>query len=432
VKSPAIHPQNLPERLIWYAIIGTYGLYYLGAQYIVAPLLGLFLMIYWVRQWWIQPADTPEIAKMTLSWSTWIWIVAMLLIEVALIAGHLNYGLGIGKVIGSTVNRWLRSWALFACFAIAGHLSIRPQLIYRAICILCVQGLILSGVALLANIAHAPILSYTSPLKIFGGGDYYDVKLFGLGLDEQQTRLQLFAPWPPALGFVANLHFFLARQERHRVWRWLGMMGAVVLIVGSISRLGILCLPTVLALTWVLLRIISPWVQIALGASSCLLGVLAPTLWQALSTVKEQFTNARPGSSRVRSALGRIAVDRWWREAPIWGHGSVEPRGPAAVAFKPIGTHHAWFGLLFTHGLVGCLALAIALLSSGIDMLIKAYHHHETAQVGLCVVLVIFLFSFGENIGGLIYLYWPALVIVGIASHEPATLRRPKLQSAAI
>ena len=36
-------PQNLPEGLIWYLAIATYPLYFLGALYIVIPILGFGL-----------------------------------------------------------------------------------------------------------------------------------------------------------------------------------------------------------------------------------------------------------------------------------------------------------------------------------------------------------------------------------------------------
>jgi O-antigen ligase len=61
--------------------------------------------------------------------------------------------------------------------------------------------------------------------------------------------------------------------------------------------------------------------------------------------------------------LGRLALERW-SEAPLWGHGIVDPRGPAFTKFMPIGTHHTWFGILFEKGLVGLIALAIPLLWS--------------------------------------------------------------------
>ncbi len=80
----------------------------------------------------------------------------------------------------------------------------------------------------------------------------------------------------------------------------------------------------------------------------------------------------------------------------------------------PVGTHHTWFGILFEKGLIGLSALAVAMLWSFIDLLYKAYDS-TTAKVGLNMLLIMFFFTFGENIEVLAYLYWPGLVMLGIA-----------------
>jgi hypothetical protein len=52
-------PQNLPEKLIWYYILGTYPIYYIGGLYLFAPLLAIFLSLYLLKQWWLQTPNTP-------------------------------------------------------------------------------------------------------------------------------------------------------------------------------------------------------------------------------------------------------------------------------------------------------------------------------------------------------------------------------------
>jgi len=143
----------------------------------------------------------------------------------------------------------------------------------------------------------------------------------------------------------------------------------------------------------------------------------APKLVQLFADFMEKFRAARAESSRVREILGRIAVDRWQGEAPLWGHGIVE-KGPHLVEYMPIGSHHTWFGLLFVKGAVGFLALAIPLAWSFIDLLLKAQTSKE-AQVGLAVVMLMFLYTFGENLEILAYLFWPGLVMLGIAHKQP-------------
>ena len=425
MSSTSIKPQNLPETLVWYYLICTYGIYLLGAQTILTPLLGCFLAGYLLVKWWHQTADTPPEERINISAAVWIWVVAMLVIEVALIAGHLDFNLGISKIIKSSINGWLRQWALLALFPLAGHLKIRPQLIYRAVCIVCLQSLIMMPIAYLLGTLPLPSPLYTSPLSAFGGGFDYEVSFYGLEAESQELRLSLFAPWAPALGLLGNIYFFLASQEPERKWRWIGMVSSVALIVSSVSRLAMLCLPFVLISTWLLTNIIQPWVQIAVGVASLVAGLWSTTLIGLWQTFEERLYQFRRSSSRVRATLGRMAVNRWRNEAPIWGHGLAEPRGPEIVAHMPIGTHHTWFGLLFTHGIVGCTALAVALAWSFIDLLIKA-QNSELAKVGLSIVSVLLVFTIGENINALAYLYWPGLIILGKAYQENYVFEKSK------
>ena len=414
-----LKPQNLPEKLIWWYMICTYPIYYLGGQYLLAPLLGYFLAWCVLKLWWNQTSVTPPEEKTTIPIAVWLWIIGILVIEIALIVGHVNFDLGLGKTISSSVNRWLRTWTLLPIFMLVGCLNIRPQLIYRAACIMCIQSFFL---AVFASMIRMPDVIYTSPLSVFGGGDFYDVYIFGSLLDNgSEFRLSLFAPWAPALGLVANVYFFLASQEKNPTLKWLGMLGAVVMIVGSVSRLAIICLPLTLGLTWFLLNIYRPIVQLATGLSAFLGGFLAPTAIYYLQLAREKFSNARPGSSRIRTTLGRIAVNRWQNEALIWGHGTVGDFGPQVTSFIAIGTHNTWFSILFDHGLVGCLSLAIPLCWTAIELVLKA-HKSPLAKVGLNIILVLTVFTVGENIDGLTYLYWPGLIVLGISLNENISL----------
>jgi hypothetical protein len=409
-----LKPQNLPEKLIWYYLVCTYPIYYLGGQYLLAPLLGCFLALYFVWQWWNQTPATPLDEQITIPVAVWIWIVGILMIEIALIIGHFDFNLGLGKTISSTINRWLRTWMLFPAFMLAGSLKIRPQLIYRAVCIVCIQSLLM---AVIASGLNLPDVSYTSPLRVFGGGNFYNVYAFGTLLDSGELRLILFAPWSPALGLVANVYFFLASQEKNPTLKWLGIIGAIAMIVGSVSRLAIICLPLTLAISWFLMNIYRPLVQLGTGLAAFLAGFLAPTMINNLQLAREEFSKSRAGSSRVRAVLGRIALYRWQKEAFFWGHGSVGEHGPKVTGRMAIGTHHTWFSILYTHGLIGCLGLAVPLAWSLVELVFKA-QNSQIAKVGLNIILVLIIFSGGENIDSLTYIYWPGLIILGISLQD--------------
>jgi hypothetical protein len=405
-------PENLPEALVWYSIIGTYLLYILGAQYLCATFLAFFLTFYLIKKWWDQNEETPIDEQIFIPTTVWIWIITVLVVGFALIVAHSNFDLGMSQTIKSLLN-WSRNWGSLALFPLIGCLNIRPQIISRAICILCIQSLLVLILCTLAQLVKFPIISYVSPLKIFGGvGDSYTVYLFYV-LDENQPRLQLFAPWPPALGLVGSIHFFLAKQDVSKKLRIFGMIGAVAMIFGSVSRLAMICLPTVTLLTWLLTNLLRPRLYFLLSSVSVAAGILSSLLLQIMNEFKDQFNQARSGSSAVRTRLREMA-DEAWREAPIWGHGRLEPKGPSVVAFKSIGSHHFWYGTLYSYGLVGTVATGIAFLWSFLDLLIKA-QLNELNRVGLSIFLAISLFTIAENIEGLAYICWPGLIMLGIA-----------------
>lgn len=414
-------PENFPERVIWHTLLWTYGFFLIGGLYVVGSILGWVLFIYLLYKLWLQTDATPVEERITVPLAIWVWIAGMLVMEVALIAGHLDFDLGTGLLIKSSIG-WAKGWALLALFPLIGTLKIRPQLLYRIACIIGLQSLLFFPIFLLAYLAHLPEMPYVSPLRLIGGPgpEFFAPSFYEIDPSNGLPRWRLFAPWAPALGFVGNVYFFLSLEETNRKWRQVGIAGSVFMCVISVSRLALLSMPLVFIITRLLSNCSRPSILIGLGITSPIGGMLSTDLLTVLETFKDKFKSARANSSRVREALGRIAVERWQTEAPIWGHGTVE-KGPHSVEYMPIGSHHSWYGLLFVKGTVGFLALAIPLVWSFIDLAIKA-QTSRTARVGLSMVLILFLYTFGENLEILAYLYWPALVMIGIAFKE-----KPKL-----
>jgi len=410
-----MRPQNFEEKVVWYCITGTYALYLLGAQFIVIPIMAWVLLLYFAIKLWYQSDNTPVEERINIPYGVWIWIGSMLLIELALVMGHLDFNLGILRIVKTTINFFLRTWALLALFPLIGCLNIRAKLISRAVCILGLQTLIAISICYLAYALHLPSKIYTSPLQKIGGLSdvFYTVRLY-VSDSESSIRLYLFAPWAPALGLVGNIYFYLACYESNKKWKWIGIIASVAMVICSVSRAAIVCLLCMPLLTLFLVNSSKPSVQVATGLGSFFTGIFAPQLLHWLKDFSKYFRNQRADSSEVRDILGRIAIRRWWTEAPIWGIGLPESRGPELTAFMPIGTHHTWFGLLFNHGIVGFVALLVAMVCSLIELLIKA-QKSLVAWVSLGILLVLLVFTFVDPIEGLAYIYWPGLVVMGIA-----------------
>ena len=418
----SIKPQNLPEAVVWYYIIGTYGIYLLGAHYFLTAFMGSVLLFHLVRKWWLQTGTTPESERIEIAPVAWAWLGAMSIVELALIVGHFNYDLGIGQIIKSS-SHWFRTWGIFAIFPLVGHLNIRPQIIYRAICILCLQGLILICLGTVTSLINAPEVSYVSPLIVSGGDiEHYQVIPIQNAIG---SRLHLFAPWETALGMAANIYFLFACQEKNKIWRWIGIVGSILMIVTPLSRLAIVCLPFVFITVWFLTNFLRPWVQLTSSVFCFLGGLIAVNIIEGLEWFERTINSIRKtsySSSRTRSLIYDMTLERWRDEAPIWGHALNAEKGPGALAHMPIGSHQTWYGMLYTHGLVGFIPFVIVMVWSLLDLLIKAQQDAE-ARLALSILIVILLSSFTDNIQLFAYMYWAGLLMIGIVWRKHAVSR---------
>ena len=415
----AHHPNTPEEHLIYKAITWTWGLYLIGGLYVAAPVIGWLLIGLIALRAYVVFPDTPPDRLVRIPFGVWPWVIGMLVMELALIIGHLQFGLGVGAVIKSSVG-WAKGWALLAVYIMVGAcLRIRPEVLYRAAAVLGVQTVLITPILVAAMVVGLPQQLYVSPLRMIGGpGDeFFSVILYSIDGSTGAPRWRFWTPWGPAAGFVANILFILIMNDSSRRWRIGGYLGCILMILLSQSRLAFVCLFVVVAVIPVVLAFVRPWVVFIGAAGTAFLGMIASTMLSLYAELMDAFTGARAGSSRVRAALGRLAVDRWQAEAYWWGHGVVET-GPKFVEHMPIGSHHSWYGLLFVKGVVGFAALAAPLAWSILELLLKA-PGSRTARAALQVAVTIFLYTFGENLEILSYLFWPGLVLMGIAIRQP-------------
>lgn len=406
-------PQNFEESLIWYVIIGTYGIYALGLVFPVYSALAWVLSGYLVFKILLQTKKTPPEERIRIPWITWLWGICSLITLVATYAGITDFNLGRTALLRAILG-WLMSTAIIPLFLLCGCLNIRPKLIYRAVCILCLQSLIAIPIAYAAYAANLPGILYTSPIErlIQNGPIFYNVGFYTSDYGIDNVRLFLFTPWCPALGLVSNVFFFMVLQESNKKWRYIGIVGAIAMNIVSLSRAAVVCLPLVLIIIWGLKNFTNPKMQIAAGIASFIAGIFSTSLTNAATDFVDTFYSSRADSSRVRAALQRVGIEGW-KESPIWGHGTQKP-GPPVLANLPIGSHHTWVGLLYTKGLVGFMALLIPVLWSFIELVLKA-RHSKLAETSLSILLVLLIFSFGEQIDVLGYICWPGLITMGIA-----------------
>jgi len=339
----------------------------------------------------------------------------MIMMLVILVAGHLNFSLGTGVIIKSTIG-WAKGWLLIALFIFAGAvLPIRAEIVYRAICRTGKYTIFLLPLFLAAPLVGLPPSLWVSPLKIIGGSgpEYFATILYTLEPGSGVPRWQFFAPWSPAAGMIGLVYLVCAIQEKDRGWRSWGIAAALAMILLSQSRLALVGLVIVAPISFFFSQVTRPWMWFVILPFVLLAGWFAIDILEALNLAKSEFSGARADSTRVRETLGRIAVERWQAEAFWFGHGIVE-RGPHLVEYMPIGSHHSWYGLLFVKGLLGLFALAIPMMVT-LTLLLRSALTSALGRMGLSLALLLLMYSFGENLESLAYLYWPALLLIGMA-----------------
>ena len=419
-----LRPETPEEKIIWHCIVWTWFYWFLGALYLLAPVLAWCMFFMAVKIWVRGEGGFRRDGVPT---GVHVWTLGMGFMLAALVLAHLDYGLGAGMLIKSMIG-WAKGWALMFVFPFIGAmLRIRASIVYRASNILALQTLLLVPVFILAAVVNAPHPLYTSPLQIVGGPgpEYFMVELYGIDDTNGAKRWRFFAPWSPAAAFVANIAFVFALYDKDKFWRRIGIVSSIVVCVMSASRIALVVVPGVIGLTLVLANLTRP-VTAAVGAAGGTIGGFAlPQILYVVDLLTQRFNSARADSTRVRAYLRSIALHRWQTEAPLVGHGIVE-RGPKIVEYMPIGSHHTWYGLLYVKGIVGLLALAVPMAWTWIEMIAKS-QADRVARAGLAIIIVISFYTFGENLEILAYLFWPGLVVVGVAMQRPFRnpLRRP-------
>lgn len=399
------------EKLVWFGLASTYPVYFIGGLYITGSALGWIILGVIALRWLVKDQNQYQSVPVMV----WLWIAAMLIMLFALWAGHANWSLGVAKTIKSSVG-WAKGWALMALFIFIGAIcKIRKELLIRAVCVVSFHTLIFSVLTFIAYMIRIPGELFISPLQIVGGPgpSFFTVSLYGLNPETGGGRWQFFGPWAPAAGFMSCIYLVFCFQEKDDFWRNAGIVGCIAMCLLSKSRAGWV----IFAMLWPMMifadKLREPWLLFTLGVVLPLLLILGQPVFEWLMDSYQQIKESRPGSTRVRTTLANMALQRWQSEAFYFGHGIVEP-GPKVTAGMPIGSHHSWYGLLFVKGLIGLIALAVPMLITTIYLFWRSLFS-QVAQTALCLMAVFVSYSFFENLEILSYLYWPALIWIGMA-----------------
>jgi hypothetical protein len=248
------------------------------------------------------------------------------------------------------------------------------------------------------------------------GPEYFAVYLYTVDPEALTPRWQFYAPWSPFAGLLGVAMVIFALEDRKLFWRASGVLAGLAMIILSSSRMSLIAVVVCVVLPRLAVLMRRPGAWIALSAVAASMAVVGNMALDLMQTSVSAFKGARISSSRVRDTLQRIALDRWRREAPLFGHGAVE-RGPHIVEYMPIGSHHTWFGLLYVKGLFGVISLLVPMVHQFWVALADAVRGSR-GRLPLGIMLLLVQLTFGENLEIETYLFWPAFVMLGIHARE--------------
>lgn len=405
---------NNDELIITQSITFTFMFYLFGALYLVAPIVGWGLAAIVISRW----SMGQKLSHKNTKWLIVLWCLGACLLEIALVVAHIDFNLGLGKIIKSSIG-WAKGWALLSIFVVLGYtLNIRYQVICRAACIIGLIAILITPFLVLSYILSLPDTLYVSPLQILGGAgpEFFTIRLYEIDPFNGMPRWRFFAPWAPAVGLVANIYFMCSWFEKNPRWRLMGLIGNALMVILASSRMGIIVLLIAPTAVWGISRLTRPWIIIVTTISLISVAILFDPLYEFISAFINDVKGARADSTRVRASLGNIAFYRWQSEAFWFGHGVVET-GTHLVEFMPIGSHHNWYGLLFVKGVIGFMAFLVPFaLTLGV-LLIKA-QYQVSSRLALGMTLIISFFSLSENIEALAYMTWPAWLLIGLGIRD--------------
>ena len=404
-------PSSTEEKMIWFGLTLTYPFFSFGGLYVMGSVIGWMIFIVVLLRWYVNGKDKNALIPAIV----WLWVVGGMFMLLALLIAHSNWDLGMAKTIKSSIG-WAKGWALMPLFLFIGaFVDIRPQLVVRAVCIVSFHSIIFAALGVVVYMGGIQGDLFISPLKVIGGPgeSFFTVSLFGLNPETGAGRWRFFTPWAPAAGFMACIFLIFTSQEKDNFWRNAGLLGSFIMCLLSQSRAGWVIYIALTPLCFLNKHFKNPVLLIVFGVAIPAILLLGEPLFHLINNSYEDIKASRPDSTRVRNTLEVLALQRWEAEAPIWGHGVVE-KGPKIVEGMPIGSHHSWYGLLFVKGIVGLLALAIPLAFTCLYLFWNSLKS-QICYTATLMVVVFICYSFFENLEILTFIYWPALLWIGIA-----------------
>jgi len=320
------------------------------------------------------------------------------------IVGGERLGEMLHHLLATPVTGWL---LLGVAINVGQRYRLNSPAVTRAVCLLSLYLIVLSaGAIVFAALSDWDRLAIKSPIALILPADLPSVEStftmrFFLNEDTLGMtipRLILFYPWPTCLGFAGVAIFFIALQERNRFWKWIGITGGLVALIGSMSRAALAGIA--IGGAFYLFRKTAFRFQLPLILFICAVAAgvslfnIQPA--QTLSDLNHFVDEGRQGSSDAR----QMGYDESWHfflQAPIFGYGW---QGDTIADTIPmhLGTHSSIYGTLYTGGLLTFIPFCLATGFTVVAVFRKSTRTSGLQRSALAIALTLAAMSYSEGI----------------------------------
>ncbi len=414
--SSKLADKSFAERIIYWTIVLTPLWWLLGIQTIIYPLISAFLLVIGFR--------LDKLIKDSLPICNWAWVGMILAALWTNIIGLESIGFQPLKTAATFFTLFKGYFMIFACMTLPFWHRIRVQHITRAISWMAVSYLITLGIQLLILFAIGYQEPLLPPLARLIPGEKVSLMVkfatirafFGIPL----PRAVLYTPDPPILGVCGLLCFFICLGETNQKLRKFAMLGSLVSLIISHSRLGWVCFPLVWLIIYCfrsgLARQAYLWV---VSLTSLFAAVLSLSIQDLIALPIATFNSGRPESSKDREFIVNATIDAW-KESPWIGWGFMEKTASWGNGefVLPLGTFSSYAKVLYIHGVFGFIFFIFALISTLCSFWQPAIKGNIICQRAFSSLVALYLLLHATNLTWMAIYFWFFFIWLGAILSE--------------
>jgi hypothetical protein len=398
-----------PDKWIKLFIILTPLLWLTGALMPAAMLLLLWLL-------WRIPCRKYLTDWVVLSW----WLVSGVQ-ALCLFFNWMNStqttAFAIRQLFSFTTSGW---FVLGAALAVGKYSRLNYKELARDASILGLYFIIFGIISFIVYLHFGNWVKFiASPVGLFLPQDlslvrfYFTIRFYSMEylFGKLLPRLALFYPWPLVLSFAGVGIFYMTLQEEKKLWRYIGITGAFVAILGSMGRMGVIALAvSLLVYGWGKMSQQAKWLTIPLVSALLVLTITFDVGGGALRHTFSDIETSREGSTEAR-LLDYQLTWQAIQKSPVIGYGWQGDIISEQIPM-PLGSHSTILGVLYTGGALTFTFLCLAVIITLYSLLMKAVASGNVRRLsGLCIFLALTLFTTTEGINyffisTLLILFW--------------------------